>query len=95
MNAVLAAAQELGPTISARSAEIEAAGTLPHDIVDALAPSGAFRMYVPEDLNGPGVTAWESLEATEAFGYHDGAVGWCVAIGSTTSAVVYIPPIGA
>ena len=92
MNAVLAAAQELGPAISARSAEIEAAGTLPQDIVDAIAPSGAFRMYVPEDLNGPGVTAWESLEATEAFGYHDGAVGWCVAIGSTTSLMSsYLP----
>ncbi|MEM7091805.1 MAG: acyl-CoA dehydrogenase family protein [Actinomycetota bacterium] len=91
-NAVLDAAYALGPAISARSDEIEAAGTLPRDIVDTVAPSGAFRMYVPDDLNGPGVTAWESFEATEAFGYFDGAVGWCVAIGSTTSLMSsYLP----
>ena len=82
---VLAAARELGPAIAARSDEIEALGTLPRDLVDLIAPSGAFRQYVPDDLGGPGVTAWESLVATEEFAYHDGAVGWCVAIGSTTS----------
>lgn len=84
-NAVLQAAIDLGPTISARNDEIEANGTLPQDLVDLIKPSGAFRQYVPEDLGGPGVTAWESLVATEEFGYHDSAVGWCVAIGSTTS----------
>ena len=85
VNAVLETARELGPSIAARSDEIEAAGTLPRDLVDLISPSGAFRQYVPTDLGGPGVTAWESLEATEEFAYHDGAVGWCVAIGSTTS----------
>lgn len=91
-NAVLHAAHELGPTISARSDEIEANGTLPQDLVDLIKPTGAFRQYVPDDLNGPGVTAWQSLEATEAFGYYDGAVGWCVAIGSTTSLLAsYLP----
>lgn len=89
---VLEAALELGPQISKRSDEIEDLGTLPQDLVDQIAPSGAFRMYVPEDLNGPGVTAWESLEATAAYAYFDGAVGWCVAIGSTTSLMSnYLP----
>lgn len=91
-NPVLQAARDLGPAISARSDEIEANGTLPQDLVDLIKPTGAFRQYVPDDLNGPGVTAWESLEATEEFGYHDGAVGWCVAIGSTTSLMSsYLP----
>ena len=82
---LLAAARELGPAISARSAEIEALGTLPTDLVDEIRPTGAFRMYVPADLGGPAVTAVESLEVCEEFAYHDGSVGWCVAIAATTS----------
>ena len=91
-NAVLEAARRLGPSISARSAEIEALGTLPMDLVDQIRPTGAFRLCVPDDLGGPGVTAWESLETTEEFAYHDGSVGWCVAIASTTSLLAsYLP----
>jgi len=89
---VLAAARELGPRISDRSAEIEALGTLPVDLVDAIRPTGAFRLYVPDDLGGPGVTAVEGLEVFEEFAYHDGSVGWCVAIASTTSLLAsYLP----
>ncbi len=89
---LLAAARELGPAISARSEEIEALGTLPMDLVDEIRPTGAFRMCVPDDLGGPGVTATESLEVCEEFAYHDGSVGWCVAIASTTSLMAsYLP----
>ena len=91
-HALLAAARELGGSISARSAEIEALGTLPMDLVDTIRPTGAFRQYVPDDLGGPGVTAIESLEVFEEFAYHDGSVGWCVAIASTTSLLAsYLP----
>lgn len=90
--ALLAAARDLGPDIRARSAEIEALGTLPADLVDTIRPTGAFRQYVPDDLGGPGVTAVESLEVFEEFAYHDGSVGWCVAIASTTSLLAsYLP----
>ena len=89
---LLAAARELGPQIGGRSAEIEALGTLPTDVVDAIRPTGAFRLYGPDDLGGPGVTAVESLEVLEEFAYHDGSVGWCVAIASTTSLLSsYLP----
>ena len=47
-NAVLEAARRLGSSISARSAEIEALGTLPIDLVDDIRPSGAFRLCVPD-----------------------------------------------
>lgn len=91
-NAVLAAAQQLGPQISDRSAEIEALGTLPMDLVDAIRPTGAFRLCVPDDLGGPGVTVTESLKVFEEFAYHDGSVGWCAAIASTTSLLAsYLP----
>ena len=89
---LLAAARELGPQIRDRSAEIEALGTLPRDLVDEIRPTGAFRQCVPDDLGGPGVTAVESLEVFEEFAYHDGSVGWCVAIASTTSLLAsYLP----
>ena len=89
---MLAAARELGGLISSRSAEIETLGTLPMDLVDAIRPTGAFRQCVPDDLGGPGVTAAESLEVFEEFAYHDGSVGWCVAIASTTSLLAsYLP----
>jgi len=78
-------ARALGPTIAARSDEIEAHRTLPLDVVDMIRPTGAFRQYVPAALDGPAVDAVESLRVIEEFAYHDGAVGWCVMIGSTTS----------
>lgn len=82
---MLDAVKEIGPAIAARSDEIERARRLPLDVVELMKPTGAFRMYVPEDLDGPGVTAWESLEVMEELAYHDGAAGWCSMIGSTTS----------
>ena len=84
-NTLLAAAHDLQAFLSERSDEIEANATLPREVVDAVAPSGAFRQYAPAAIGGPGVTAWESLQVIEAFGYADSAVGWCVMIGSTTS----------
>ncbi|MEM9565302.1 MAG: acyl-CoA dehydrogenase family protein [Actinomycetota bacterium] len=84
-NAILHAARDLGPAIAARSSEIESNGTLPLDVVDAIRPSQAFRLYVPTDLNGPAATAWEGLEVIEEYAYHDGSTGWCVAISATSS----------
>ena len=82
---MLEAVREIGPSIAARSDEIEQGRRLPLDVVEMMKSTGAFRMYVPDDLDGPGVTAWESLEVIEELAYHDGAAGWCSMIGSTTS----------
>lgn len=91
-HSVLSAVTELGPFIAARSDEIERNRTLVAEVVDAVRPTGAFRMYVPADLGGPGVTAWESLQVIEELAYHDGATGWCAMIGSTTSLMSsYLP----
>ena len=89
---LLTAARHLGAQIRFRSAEIEALGRLPSDLVDAIRTTGAFRQCVPGDLGGPGVTVTDSLKVFEEFAYHDGSVGWCVAIGSTTSVLAsYLP----
>lgn len=62
------------------------------DLVDEIRPTGAFRMCVPDELGGPRVTATESLEVCEELAYHDGSVGWCVAIAATTSLLAsYLP----
>jgi len=82
---VLEAVKKIGPKVAARSGEIEQNRGLPIDVVELIKPTGAFRLYVPDDLHGPGVTAWESLEVIEELAYHDGASGWCSMIGSTTS----------
>jgi alkylation response protein AidB-like acyl-CoA dehydrogenase len=91
-NPVLDTARQLGPSIAARSDEIEGLRTLPLDLVDQIRPSQAFRLYVPDDLGGPSVTAWEGLEVIEEYAYHDGSVGWCVAISATSSLMAsYLP----
>ena len=77
--------RRIGPAIAARSDEIEQLRTLPLEVVELVKSTGAFRMYVPDDLDGPVVSAWESLEIIEELAYHDGATGWCAMIGSTTS----------
>lgn len=84
-HAALDAIKEIGPSIAERSTEIEQARRLPPDVVDLIKPTGAFRMYVPDELDGPGINAWESLEILEELSYHEGAAGWCSMIGSTTS----------
>jgi len=84
-SSVLQAVKQIGPAIAARSNEIEQGRRLPLDVVELMKPTGAFRLYVPDDLDGPGVTAGESLEVIEELAYHDGAAGWCSMIGSTTS----------
>ncbi len=90
---ILESARRLGPSIAARSTEIEQTGTLPLDLVDSIRPSQAFRMFVPGDLRGPSASAWEGLEVIEEFAYHDGSTGWCVAIAATTSLLAsYLPP---
>lgn len=90
--AALEAVRALGPDLETRSNEIERNRALPVDLLDRLKPTGAFRMYVPLDLGGPGLTAWESLQVIEELAFHDGATGWCAMIGSTTSLLSsYLP----
>lgn len=86
---VLDAVRAIGPSIAERSSEIERERRLPLDIVEMIKPTGAFRMYAPAELNGPAVSPWESLEVISELAYHDGAVGWCSMIGSTTSLMSY------
>ncbi len=77
----------------ARSDEIEQAGRLPRDIVDALIDSEVFRLWIPKRYGGLEASVGDMLDAIEQAAYHDGATGWCVMIGGTTALNAgFLPP---
>jgi hypothetical protein len=46
-NQLLADIEELAPYIQSRSAEMEASGRIPIDLIESLRAAGVFRMFVP------------------------------------------------
>ena len=79
---VLQAVRDLGPTISARSAEIEAARRLPVDLLGQLKAAGCFRMFAPRSHGGYEVDLHLGMEILETLARADGATGWTTMIGS-------------
>ncbi len=88
----LATARELGPSLAERSAAIEAARTLPDDVVTDLRDAGLFQMGVPRVLGGPELSPTEQVAVIEELAFHDGAAGWCVMIAATTSLLAAFLP---
>ena len=82
---LLGVASELGPSLAARSSKIEAARTLPADVVHDLRAAGLFRLCVPSVLGGPELAPSDVVDVIEEVSYHDGSAGWCVMIAATTS----------
>jgi len=81
----VAVAEAFAPEIRRRAVEIEAARRMPDDLARRMAEAGLFRIVVPRQYGGAQVhprTFFETLEATSRA---DGAVGWCLMIGTTTS----------
>lgn len=76
------AARELAPAIKGRGAEIEAARTLPGDLVDDLVVAGCFRALVPRSYGGDEVTLADFLTVIEELARADGSVGWTTAVGA-------------
>lgn len=79
---LLDAVRELSPAITARSAEIETARELPHDLLGGLIAAGCFRMFVPRSHGGLEIDLPSSLEIIETLGRADASAGWTVMIGS-------------
>jgi alkylation response protein AidB-like acyl-CoA dehydrogenase len=89
---VLTEVDALGPQLRARSAEIEAARTLPVDLVKQLAEIGAFKLFVPARYGGAEVSPLDGIAVTEALAHADGAAGWCQMIAMTTGVLAgYLP----
>jgi alkylation response protein AidB-like acyl-CoA dehydrogenase len=76
--------RDLAPSISARSAEIDAGRRLPLDLLAQLTAAGCFRMFVPKSHRGLEIDVPTSMEIIEAIATADGSTGWVVMIGSET-----------
>lgn len=67
-----------------RADETEAARSMPRDLAERFAEAGLFRMLIPAMYGGAQVHPREFFETIETAARADGAVGWCLMIGSTT-----------
>ena len=85
MTDLLANARDLGPSIAARAEAIEAARTLPDDVVADLRGAGLLRLFVPADLGGPEADVHTGIDAIAEVSRHDGGAGWSVMIAGTSS----------
>ena len=76
--------RDLAPSISARSAEIDAGRRLPPDLLAQLTAAGCFRMFVPKSHGGLDIDVPASMEIIETLATADGSTGWVVMIGCET-----------
>jgi alkylation response protein AidB-like acyl-CoA dehydrogenase len=81
---LLDSVRDLAPSISARSAEIDAGRRLPPDLLAQLKAAGCFRMFVPKSHGGLDIDVPASMEIIEMLATADGSTGWVVMIGSET-----------
>ena len=79
----IAAAESLGPLVAEHRTALACGPDLPPEIALALERAGLTRLWLPRDLGGAELPPVEYLQVIEAVARHDGAVGWCAAIGST------------
>ena len=79
---VLDAVRALAPDIAARADEVEAARTLPRDLLDELIGAGCFRLFMPPSHGGLGADLVSAMRVFEALARVDGSVAWTVLIGS-------------
>ncbi len=77
---LLADIRKLAPEITERAAEIEAARTVPADLIEKLRAIGLFRMLVPHSHGGLELRLPEAVEVVAALARIDGSVGWTVMI---------------
>ena len=90
---MLTLARELAPFIRDHADRNEAERRLSAPVVEALRPTGLFRMAVPAAYGGPEVDVPAMLRVIEEVSRADGATGWCVNISTTTSTLSgYLTP---
>jgi alkylation response protein AidB-like acyl-CoA dehydrogenase len=76
--------RDLAPSISERSAEIDADRRLPLDLLAQLTSAGCFRMFVPKSHGGLDLDFPASMEIIETLAAANGSIGWVVMIGCET-----------
>lgn len=86
------AAKKLGPRIQASADEIEQSRRLPLSLVEAMAQTGLFRLWIPRTLGGEEADPMTLARVVEEVSRADGAAGWCMAIGGEYGALGgYLP----
>jgi alkylation response protein AidB-like acyl-CoA dehydrogenase len=86
---MLADVAALGPSIAARSSEIEAGRRVPLDLVEELRSIGVFRMFVPRSHGGFEFDLAQGLKIVEALGRIESSVGWISMIATGSS--IFLP----
>ncbi|MFP2926442.1 acyl-CoA dehydrogenase family protein [Pyxidicoccus sp. 3LG] len=89
---LLRAVRELAPTLSARSADIEAAGQLPPDVVAMLKAAGCYRMFVPRSHGGLELDLVTGLEVLSELARADASTGWSMMIASESPQLFCLLP---
>ena len=74
-------ARALGPQIQSYSQEIEQGRRLPLPLVETMAKSGLFRLWIPQKQGGVEADPVTFVRIVEEISKVDGAVGWCLMIG--------------
>jgi alkylation response protein AidB-like acyl-CoA dehydrogenase len=80
LEALLDRVDEIAPAIRDGAAESERLGRLAPSVVDALHRADLFRMLLPIDLGGSGLTIPESIEVLERVASLDTSTGWTLTI---------------
>lgn len=81
---VVDAARKLRGELSARSREIDELRYLPQDLADRMAALGFYRLVMPPDLGGLGVSPAGLCRVCETLASANGSAAWCVFIGVTS-----------
>jgi alkylation response protein AidB-like acyl-CoA dehydrogenase len=80
LDAALADVEAVGALAAKLADESERLGHLHDDVVDAFHETGLFRILVPTELGGAGLTIPESVQVYRAMSAHDGSAGWLAGI---------------
>jgi alkylation response protein AidB-like acyl-CoA dehydrogenase len=73
-------AQALAPIIREHADRGERDAQMPREVADAFREAGLFRILVPRDMGGGGLTIPDSLRLCEEVSRFDGSAGWNLAI---------------
>jgi indole-3-acetate monooxygenase len=87
MSRTLERVAALTESIASAGPAVEAARSVPKDLVDALKSAGVFRMYVPASHGGDELAPLEVVQVIEALSAADGSVGWIATIGANSPAL--------
>jgi indole-3-acetate monooxygenase len=76
----LSRVDEIGPLVAKVAEDAERLGQLTDEAVDAFHESGLWRILMPADLGGAGLTIPESVQVYRAMSAYDASAGWLAAI---------------